>query len=566
MSNVINGTVPTNGTIKGSLYTVLGKDGLSAYDIALKNGFEGTESEWLESLKGEQGERGIQGIQGAKGDKGDKGDRGISGVYIGSGDMPTDCNVQIDPNGGALDIGDITTHEKYFMITEQTEGGCTIALKDVYRGAAYKKLTETDAINGDGSLPDAVSDNGREQVGSKNHELPSEICIPLTVNGITVTGLAKGIFAFNDRIKRVVLQPNIKALNSYTFYRARNLEVVECTEQIESVGGYGFTYTRLKKVELPNLKTKVSTATFAYCPLLEYVDIGSVTQIGNYAFVQAYKLSEIKIANPVTTIGSAAFWGCYNLRTVENIIKPNVTTTIGNGAFMMCRPTYDWDALTGCNFGTYATSKQSHPIKFWEDVPFVPCENKALSYLEQNDLRWQHIVTDPDRNATFKVGCEGFSVMGAWCSLNNANVDDAREFLDICKMYGTEFKEVDDGYHTDRALAFYDAMGLSYTKVAASGFAVTSTAITTIYNALAEGKYVIISVPNMETAAAGHAVGITGITPLGELIIQDPTNAGGWVLGIRGNSTGKIPIQNLINTKGHTTGIKAVILSKKAVT
>ena len=30
-----------------------GKDGLSAYEIALKNGFVGTESEWLDSLKGE---------------------------------------------------------------------------------------------------------------------------------------------------------------------------------------------------------------------------------------------------------------------------------------------------------------------------------------------------------------------------------------------------------------------------------------------------------------------------------------------------------------------------------
>ena len=30
-----------------------GADGLSAYEIAVKNGFEGTEEEWLESLKGE---------------------------------------------------------------------------------------------------------------------------------------------------------------------------------------------------------------------------------------------------------------------------------------------------------------------------------------------------------------------------------------------------------------------------------------------------------------------------------------------------------------------------------
>lgn len=35
---------------------VVGKDGLSAYDVAVKNGFTGTEQEWLESLKGQPGD------------------------------------------------------------------------------------------------------------------------------------------------------------------------------------------------------------------------------------------------------------------------------------------------------------------------------------------------------------------------------------------------------------------------------------------------------------------------------------------------------------------------------
>lgn len=40
-----------------------GKDGLSAYEIALKNGFVGTEEEWLTSLRGEQGISGIVGFE-----------------------------------------------------------------------------------------------------------------------------------------------------------------------------------------------------------------------------------------------------------------------------------------------------------------------------------------------------------------------------------------------------------------------------------------------------------------------------------------------------------------------
>ncbi len=37
------------------------KDGASAYEIAVKNGFEGTEEEWLLSLQGKQGVQGVQG-------------------------------------------------------------------------------------------------------------------------------------------------------------------------------------------------------------------------------------------------------------------------------------------------------------------------------------------------------------------------------------------------------------------------------------------------------------------------------------------------------------------------
>jgi hypothetical protein len=43
----------------GSIFAVDGQDGKSAYEVALDNGFEGTEEEWLASLKGEKGETGL---------------------------------------------------------------------------------------------------------------------------------------------------------------------------------------------------------------------------------------------------------------------------------------------------------------------------------------------------------------------------------------------------------------------------------------------------------------------------------------------------------------------------
>ena len=57
----LTGTLSSGNSMTGTLGVVYGKDGKSAYEIALSNGFEGSEAEWVESLKGEQGERGLQG-------------------------------------------------------------------------------------------------------------------------------------------------------------------------------------------------------------------------------------------------------------------------------------------------------------------------------------------------------------------------------------------------------------------------------------------------------------------------------------------------------------------------
>ena len=45
-----------------------GKDGLSAYELACRQGFDGTLDEWLASLKGEDGSDGTNGADGKDGE------------------------------------------------------------------------------------------------------------------------------------------------------------------------------------------------------------------------------------------------------------------------------------------------------------------------------------------------------------------------------------------------------------------------------------------------------------------------------------------------------------------
>ena len=143
----------------GSAAASVGEDlprGKSAYEVAVENGFSGTETEWLASLKGAtgapgadgkdgtdgktpyvgdngnwyigaddtgkpsrgakgdkgekgekgaqgiQGEQGIQGVQGEKGDKGEKGDTGAQGPQGAAG---------ADGKTPNLTIGSVTTLE-----------------------------------------------------------------------------------------------------------------------------------------------------------------------------------------------------------------------------------------------------------------------------------------------------------------------------------------------------------------------------------------------------------------------------------------------------------------------
>jgi len=83
----------------------IGPEGKSAYQVAVQNGFTGTEEEWLQSLKGEQGpagpqgpegppgpqgEQGPAGPQGERGEKGEKGDPGPNNIYDGLDSDATD--------------------------------------------------------------------------------------------------------------------------------------------------------------------------------------------------------------------------------------------------------------------------------------------------------------------------------------------------------------------------------------------------------------------------------------------------------------------------------------------
>ena len=89
---------------KGDMGPV-GEDGLSAYMIAMENGFSGTEEQWLASLKGNTGPQGPKGDTGDTGPQGPKGDTGATGPQGPAGDSHVPTTSASD-NGKVLRVVD----------------------------------------------------------------------------------------------------------------------------------------------------------------------------------------------------------------------------------------------------------------------------------------------------------------------------------------------------------------------------------------------------------------------------------------------------------------------------
>ena len=116
-------------------------EGKSAYAIAVEHGYENSEDEWLLSLKGEKGDTGERGEKGEKGAPGDRGLQGVPGEKGEKGDAGVAGKDGFSPIANVVKNGSVIT----ITITDKN-GTTTVTLTE---GAAvdlapYAKVTYVD--------------------------------------------------------------------------------------------------------------------------------------------------------------------------------------------------------------------------------------------------------------------------------------------------------------------------------------------------------------------------------------------------------------------------------------
>ncbi len=217
--------------------------GDSAYTVAVKNGFVGTEAEWLASLKGDQGDQGIQGpigptgptgatgngissidmgssgwmsihttdgtdysfyVKGDKGDTGAKGDKGDTGAKGDKGDQGEQGIQGIQGEKGEKgdkgDTGEVTLDEFYKAFPTDTASGAIASFSDGADDIPLKSLVvNIDPIQDLHGYDSPWVGGGRKNLFQTTAQSKTENGVTWTVNAdgtITVSGTATGYTDF----------------------------------------------------------------------------------------------------------------------------------------------------------------------------------------------------------------------------------------------------------------------------------------------------------------------------------------------------------------------------------
>ena len=160
------------------------------------------------------------------------------------------------------------------------------------------------------------------------HGTASEVVVPSTIEGYSVTGISSKAFYQNTTISKIVA-PSVTSIGSSCFYKCTNLSSVELPE-VTNLNSSCFSYSNLTSIELPKV-TSLGYYCFESCTRLSSVSFPLATSVGTQCFYKCTNLSSVELPE-VTNLNSSCFSDCSKLTSIE---LPKVTS-IGSSCFYGC--------------------------------------------------------------------------------------------------------------------------------------------------------------------------------------------------------------------------------------
>ena len=426
-------------------------------------------------------------------------------------------------------------HKDYFeFLRENNEfvlnenGKPMLALRKEYRGETSDNYP---ASEGDGT----------------ELELPEMLIIPEIFDNTTVEALAPGMFANNNRVKRITLPSTVTTIPEFFCRCATNLREVCNTGAITNIERVAFGSTRLKEAWFPSLthfakvtpakvtpegtipeKIDAADGVFARCAYLEVVDIGNVTEIPFRTFLNCALLRkvirEIDEGETVAfTIGSVAFAHTHNLRELpllEYATKVEADEFFYSGIRVGTLP--EGNSVVGNVFPTTEAEKND-----WENVEYTQCRNRLITKLSQLNPAWaeeRFLLGEPTEvdDHPYKNACAIFSAMHIHSAISGKYYHHPCEFVDELKTRGLSQYVHTDGWPGDitKVPELFEDLGYR-TEICGKYSDLTIEDYQKLAKALVDGAYIYSQVSTSNTRDYGHAAVIYGITDKGEVCVLD---------------------------------------------
>ncbi len=217
------------------------------------------------------------------------------------------------------------------------------------------------------------------------------------------------------------------------FESDKTIDTVILPDSVKEIKYRTFSFSALRKIDIPDSVVKIDSYSFERCKNLELVNISeSVREIETGAFSGCKSLRNLLIPGSVTSIGLAAFSPCSGLERIrvasnnpvydsredcnavietstdtlivgcQNTVIPNSVKVIGGFAFCRC------SSLTSIHI--------PDSVKIIEDGAFDRCENLKEVYISNPSLLKDTLLNEDAQIITEKDGERSISTIGEWRS------------------------------------------------------------------------------------------------------------------------------------------------------